>query len=243
MKLLSALPALLALVAGLVFAPVALAADPTFEPATAIATFGTSIDVTQRANLPAGVARVEAVVRTGEGTRAFLAAVPNPGTGSVTLRYSFKTPMGGLYPNTPVELGFRVTFEDGHAVDGPTSRVLYEDDRFDWKTLQGDVLRVHWYQGDAGFGQRALDIGERGVQNASTLLGVEETTPIDFYIYAGRDAFYDVIGQAIQENVGGLAISEIRTLFANIGPSCPTSSRTWCSTPRRRTPTTSRCTG
>jgi hypothetical protein len=213
------LPALIALVAGLAFAPAVLAADPTFEPATATATFGTSIDVTQRATLPAGVAREEAVVRTGAGARAFLATVPTPGTGAVTLRYSFPTPMGGLYPNTPVELGFRVTFEDGHVVDGPTATVLYQDDRFDWQTLEGDVLRVHWYEGNAAFGRRALDIGEQGVENASTLLGVQETTPIDFYIYAGRDAFYDVIGQAIQENVGGLAVSEIRTLFANIGPS------------------------
>jgi hypothetical protein len=213
------LPALVALVVGLTFVPVTLAADPTFGTATATATFGRSIDVTQPANLPAGVSRVEAIVRTGDGTRAFLATIPNPGTGAVTLRYSFETPMGGLYPNTPVELGFRVTLEGGQAIDGPTTRVLYEDDRFDWKTLEGDVLRVHWYEGDAGFGQRALDIGEEGVQNASTLLGVHETTPIDFYIYAGRDAFYDVIGQALQENVGGLAVSDIRTLFANIGPS------------------------
>ncbi|HJW22189.1 MAG TPA: peptidase MA family metallohydrolase, partial [Candidatus Limnocylindrales bacterium] len=36
---------------------------------------------------------------------------------------------------------------------------------------------------------------------------------------ASREPFYDVIGQAVQENVGGLAESSIRTLFANIAPS------------------------
>ena len=211
--------ALVALLGSLALAPAALAADPTFGTAKATGTFGQSIDVAQPATLPAGVSRVEAVVRTGTTARTFLATIPNPGTGSVTLRYTFATPLGGLYPNTPVELGFRITFDDGHTVDGPTTSVLYSDDRFQWKTLEAGILRVHWYQGDSGFGQRALDIGAKGVKNATTLLGVTETAPIDFYIYASRDSFYDVIGQAVQENVGGLAESSIRTLFANIPPS------------------------
>ena len=215
----ASLGAVVVLLVGLAFAPAALAADPTFGTAKATATFGQSIDVTQPATLPAGVSRVEAVVRTGTDPRTFLATIRNPGAGGVTLRYSFDTPLGGLYPNTPVELGFRITFDDGHVVDGPTTSVLYADDRFQWKTLQGDILRVHWYQGDSGFGQRALDIGEKGVKNATALLGVTETLPIDFYIYASRDPFYDVIGQNVQENVGGLAESSIRTLFANIPPS------------------------
>jgi Peptidase MA superfamily len=211
--------ALVAVLGSLAFAPAALAADPTFGAATATATFGQSVDVTQPATLPAGIKRVEALVRTGGDAHRFLATIPNPGTGDVTLRYSFETPLGGLYPNTPVELGFRVTFDDDRVVDGPTTTVLYADDRFQWKTLEGKILRVHWYQGDSGFGQRALDIGEKGVENATKLLGVTETAPIDFYIYASRDPFYDVIGQAVQENVGGLAQSSIRTLFANIPPS------------------------
>ena len=57
------------------------------------------------------------------------------------------------------------------------------------------------------------------MKDAAALLGVDESLPIDFFVYAGRDAFYDVIGPALQENVGGLAILEIRTLFANISPS------------------------
>ena len=113
---------------------------------------------------------------------------------SATLRYSYETPFGSLYPNTPVELGFRLTFDDGRTVDGPTTTILYEDDRFAWKTLEGSIVRVHWYEGNASFGQRALDIGERAIEDASALLGVTETEPVDFYIYADRDKFYDVIG-------------------------------------------------
>ena len=208
------------LLVSLALAPAVAAAEPTFQPATATFKFGQSIDVTQRVALPAGVKRVEALVRPGKDAQTFLSTIQAIETsGETTLRYSYPTPFGGLSPNTPVELGFRVTFEDGTIVDGPTTNIRYQDDRFTWKTAEGTIVRVHWYDGSAGFGRRALEIGERAVQDASTLLGVTETDPIDFYIYADRDKFYDVIGPGLPENVGGIAFAPIRTLFANIAPS------------------------
>ncbi|HET8785937.1 MAG TPA: peptidase MA family metallohydrolase, partial [Candidatus Limnocylindrales bacterium] len=85
--------------------------------------------------------------------------------------------------------------------------------------LSGDIVRVHWYEGDRAFGERALRIGEREVAETSKLLGVTETKPIDFFIYADQGAFYDALGPGTRENVGGQANSEIRTLFADIAPS------------------------
>ncbi|HET7180769.1 MAG TPA: peptidase MA family metallohydrolase [Candidatus Limnocylindrales bacterium] len=208
-----------AFVLALALAPTAAAADPTFQAVSTDVRYGTSVTFTQQATLPSGIARVEAVVREGTDARTFLAPVEVSGSGNVELRYVYETPEGSTYPNTKLTLGFRVTLADGRVIDGPTGSVLYEDDRFDWKTLSGSIVRVHWYEGDQAFGQRALDIGEGAVERAEQLLGVTETQPIDFFIYADRDAFYSVIGAGLQENVGGLALSQIRTLFANIGPS------------------------
>jgi hypothetical protein len=209
----------IALIAGLAAAPAALAADPTFGPATATAKFGESIQVEQQATLPEGVKRVEALVRAGPNARTFVAEIPAPGAGPTTLRYTNPTPNGALFPNTRVELGFRVTLADGRSFDGPTTTVLYEDDRFTWRSVEGEVVRVHWYEGDDAFGRRALEIGEKAIENATQLLGVVEEDPIDFYIYTQTSDFRDVIGPGLQENVGGLALAPIRTLFANIAPS------------------------
>ena len=98
------------------------------------------------------------------------------------------------------------------------SRHVYADDRFDWKTLDGDVVRVHWVEGDQAFGKRALKIGDDAVAATAKLLGVTETDPIDFFIYADQHAFYDALGPATRENVGGQAHPDIRTLFALITP-------------------------
>ena len=212
--------AIVALLATAVLSPATiLGAEPTFEPATATATFLDSITVEQQAMLPGGVRRIEALVRTGDGARTFLAEIADPGPGTHILRYRYETPSGSLYPNTLVQLGFRVTMDDGTSTDGPTASIRYEDTRFDWKTLEGDLVRIHWVQGDQAFGQRALRIGDQAVKDASGLLGVEEKEPVDFFVYGDRDAFYDVLGPALQENVGGIALADIRTMFANIAPS------------------------
>ena len=200
-------------------APTVAAADPTFGQATATETFLQSITVEQPATLPSGVHRLEAYVRESGADVTFLADVPNPGSGDHVLRYVDPTPSGGLYPNTEVQLGFRVTLDDGRVIDSPPASIRYEDTRFTWKTLEGDVVRVHWYAGDNAFGQRALRIGEKAIKDAGDLLGVTETDPIDYFVYADQTAFYDVLGPAIRENVGGIAMPEIRTLFANIAPS------------------------
>ena len=207
------------LLAAALLAPVASAAEPTFGKATASAVFGEAITVEQRATLPSGIHRIEAYVRQGLGDTTFLAEVENPGSGEHLLRYRQPTPFGGIYPNTRVQLGFRVTLDDGRVVDSPPATIRYEDTRFAWDTLEGDVVRVHWYRGDQAFGRRALGIGETAVREASQLLGVTETEPIDYFIYADPQAFRDVLGPALHENVGGIALSDIRTLFANIPPS------------------------
>jgi hypothetical protein len=193
-------------------------ATGVFGEATATATFGESIRVEQSAGLGIAPVRAEAVVRAQGSNRTFLAEILTPGLGESTLRYVYPTPSGSLYPNTRVELGFRLTFADGRIVDTPTTTIRYEDDRFEWRTLEGPLVRVHWAEGDDGFGRRALDIGERAVEEATALLGVDETQPIDFFVYTDRAAFFDVLGPAIQENVGGVALAEIRTMFANIEP-------------------------
>ena len=208
-----------AVVAALAAAPVVLGATPTFGKATATAAFLDSITVEQRATLPSDVHRIEAYVRQSGQGRTFLADVPDPGPGDHELRYVHSTPSGSLFPNSRVELGFRVTLDDGTVFDSQPARILYEDTRFAWNTLEGDLVRVHWYAGGDGFGRRALQIGDKAVKEAAELLGVTETDPIDYFIYSDTEAFYDVLGPAIRENVGGIALSEIRTLFANIPPS------------------------
>ena len=204
-------------------APVVVrAADVEFGEPTTSATFGEQIEFTQPIELAVAASRVEVRLTFADAAGPLVVELPPIGAGSQTLRYTFTFADGGhLLPNTPISASWRVYTgaDDRTGVDGPVARVTYEDDRFEWQTVSGDLVRVHWYEGDAAFGQRALDIGENAIRETAELLGVTEEDPVDFFVYAEQDTFYDALGPGTRESVGGQANAEIRTLFALITPS------------------------
>ena len=206
-------------------APMAAGATPVraaaieFGRPSIQSSFDTGVVASQPVTLDGTIDRIEVLATFADRPGPSVMEVPVPtGSGQTTLTQPLGGPDQHILPNTPVRVRWRIT-ADGTTRIGPEVRTVISDDRFDWRTLTGDVVRVHWYEGDMAFGERALRIGEREVQETAKLLGVTETEPIDFYIYADRDAFYDALGPGTRENVGGQANSEIRTLFADIAPS------------------------
>jgi hypothetical protein len=194
------------------------AADPGFGRPSAAAEFGQSVQFLQPIDDGAGIVRAELLVTYPSALGPEVIEVDPPGAGSATLRHAIEESEDHIYPNTRLTARWRLTYEDGSAALGPETSILYEDDRFDWQTAEGDLVRVHWYEGPQSFGDRALRIAEEGIAQAQDLLGVTETEPVDFFIYAGEDALYDALGPGTRENVGGQANSDIRTLFALITP-------------------------
>jgi hypothetical protein len=197
----------------------ARAAEPDFGTPTIEGSLGAGLEVTQPVTFDAIPDRVELLITYADdpGPRVIELAPP-ASTGAVELRHVVAEEDGHLAPNTPIAARVRVTV-DGVVTLGPTARTLFADERFDWQTARGDAVRVHWYEGSRAFGERALRIGEQAIAETAELLGVTEESPVDFFIYADRGAFYDALGPGARENVGGQANSDIRTMFALIGPS------------------------
>ena len=221
MRRLLAVAAAALLVALAVAAP-ANAASPTFEQPTATATYGTEIVFRQAFSSPLALARVELLLEFPESDGPFVVQVAGAtaaGDRALVHRWSIADD-GHLVPNTTITARWRLVPVDRGAAPllGPPIRILYADTRFTWRTLEGDLVRLHWYDGADSFGQRALEIGERAVREAADFLGVSESEPIDFFVYGAQDAFYDALGPGTRENVGGEAHSDIRTMFALIQP-------------------------
>ncbi|MFH0751125.1 MAG: peptidase MA family metallohydrolase [Chloroflexota bacterium] len=200
----------------------AAAASISFERPTATATFGEGIVFTQASSSLIALARVELLLDFPDSLGPHVVQVAGataPGDHTFFRDWSVAGD-GHLYPNTTVTVRWRLVPADRALgpVIGPPATVTYADTRFAWKTLQGDVVRIHWYEGSESFGRRALEIGETAVREAADFLGVTESERIDFLVYADRDAFYDAVGPGTRENVVGTPISSIRTMFALIPP-------------------------
>jgi Peptidase MA superfamily len=204
-------------------APTVVAATAvTFGSPTATSKFGAGVTLTQPVTVSRPIGRVELLLTIADAIGPTVIVVPNPpAVGSSTLTYLLDTSGAGhMVPNTPIVARWRlITAGTTSEVSlGPEVRIVYADDRFDWQTASGPLVRVHWYQGDASFGAKALKLGEDEVAATSKLLGVTETQPIDFFVYADQTAFYDALGPGTHENVAGTAFAEIRTLLGLIPP-------------------------
>ena len=207
----------LGLVVGLA-APAALAADVSFGTPSATATFGTGVTFVQPVNVSGTIARAELLITFPAALGPLVHEVPVPsGSGAVTLRYVFLQADASLFPNTKLTARWRITSVSGPAAIGPAVTVTYADTTKQWKTLEGALIRLHWYSGSAAFAQQALALGEQGVQKAADLLGVTETVPIDFFVYDDEQSFCLALLSGSTCNFAGRAIVSNRTMFGLIG--------------------------
>ncbi len=125
------------------------------------------------------------------------------------------TQVGFTPANTTIDYRFRVTTPAGVVV-GPSGALTVDDDRFEWQTLSGPTVTLHWYDGDHAFAERALAIGQDAIDQAAALLGVTDVKPVDFFIYSSEEAFRGALAPGSREHVGGQANPAIRTMVGNI---------------------------
>jgi hypothetical protein len=188
------------------------AAGALQEPVTYEVTFGTDVEPT----------RVELLTRLPDETTAFVRTTglrpDGDGRWTATLIDGSHIP-----PNSTIRYRFRATLPDGSVAESEEGTLTVADERFDWRSRSDGVVTLHWYDGDDAFAQRALGIGSRAIETAATLLGVDDMPPVDFFVYADQEAFYDALGPGTRENVGGQANADIRTMFGLITPSEVTS--------------------
>ena len=193
-----------------------------FDPPSVEVHFPESMIWTQAFSAAEPPARVELVSRLDGGDASFVRDATFESVGQVGAPVgSYRVRLvdtGTALPNEVLRYHFRLTTRSGRVIDGPEGVVQVVDDRVTWRTLKGDVVRLHWHAGDEAFARRALRIAEDAIASTAKLLGVSETEPIDFFVYGDEDLFRSAL-PGTKEFVAGRAIAEIRTLFAIIQPS------------------------
>jgi hypothetical protein len=195
----------------------AAAEGVTFGDPTATAKLGSPLEFATTFTAPVRALRVELLSHLPSDTVLTVQAAEVAEESAGTYRATVSEE-GHQLPNTTYVYRFRVTLPDFSTAVGPEGTVTVIDDRFDWKILDGELVRLHWYEGDDSFAQRAVQIGDAAIKGAEELLGVKETAKVDFFIYAGQSEFRDALGPGTRENVGGQAVAAIRTLFGLIRP-------------------------
>jgi len=103
--------------------------------------------------------------------------------------YRFDTRQNRVRPFSIVRWYFELTLSDGSKVQSDPYSMRYDDNRFQWQKLEAGPLRVMWVQGDATFGQNAMNAAQSGLRGIENILPVDLTQPVDIYIYASQSDF------------------------------------------------------
>jgi hypothetical protein len=160
--------------------------------------------------------RVELITQEGARSETFVRIATVEEAGGGRFRAVVRL-TGHVVPNTRFRYRFRIVTAHG-SVPGPEAEHRVADRRLAWDSLAGERMTIHWHRGTEGFARKALAIGEGAIDEAATLLGVDEVAPVDFFIYADGGAFREALGPGTREQVGGQANTAIRTLFGLIRP-------------------------
>jgi len=123
-----------------------------------------------------------------------------------------------LRPFSSVKWAYQFGLADGSTFQSGTYFIRYEDNRFDWQTLENSMLKVHWYNGDASFGQAALNAAQAGLGSNGALMPLDLTQPVDVFIYANSDDLRGTLVLGGEDWVAGHADPALGVVMAVIEP-------------------------
>ncbi len=123
-----------------------------------------------------------------------------------------------LIPFSTVSYWWEAIDQSGQKARSATQTLLYVDNRFPWQEFASGPVRVHWYQGDSGFGGAAANIAAEAIPGIQQQIGVEPPSPLDVYLYASSDDLRSAVELAGREWLGGQARPELGVVLVAIPP-------------------------
>lgn len=132
--------------------------------------------------------------------------------------YRLDLSQNGLRPFSTVNWTYQFTLADGNTFQSTTYFIRYEDNRFDWQTLEAGLLKVHWYNGDPNFGQAALNAGQAGLISIAAWMPLDLTQPVDVFIYANSDDLRGTLVLGGEDWVAGHADPALGVVMVVIEP-------------------------
>lgn len=123
-----------------------------------------------------------------------------------------------LVPFSTVSYWWEAIDQAGQTARSATQTLIYVDNRFSWQDFASGPVRVHWYQGDSGFGGAAANTAAAAIPGIQQQIGVDPPSPLDVYLYASVDDLRSAVELAGREWLGGQARPELGVVLVAIPP-------------------------
>jgi len=190
----------------------------TFNTLSASYQFAEQITFTANVSGPSPMTRATVFFQSGsQAPYAHPANSFTPAT-PITLTATINLTETKLIPFSTVSYWWEVVDAAGNTARSTTQTLIYVDNRFAWHELTAGPVRVHWYQGDSGFGSAAASAASEALPKIQQQIGVEPPSPLDVYVYASTDDLRSAVELAGREWLGGQARPELGVVLVAIPP-------------------------
>jgi hypothetical protein len=136
--------------------------------------------------------------------------------GLVTYRYDVVQNV--LRPFVTITFWFEVTLQNGENIRSDNYRVQYIDDRFTWQQQVDGSLQVHWYEGDAAFGDALLDVTRRSLNAVNALIPAPLDAPLNVFVYASTTDLQSALFLGGEDWQGGHANPKMGVVLLAVTP-------------------------
>jgi hypothetical protein len=196
----------------------AQAAGLTFHTLSASYQFAEQIVFTAEVSGPSPITRATVFFQSGSQPPYARPADPFMPATPITLTATIDLTETKLIPFSTVSYWWEVVDAAGNAARSETQTLIYVDNRFAWQELTAGLVRVHWYQGDSGFGSAAASAASAALPKIQQQIGVEPPSPLDVYVYASNADLRSAVELAGREWLGGQARPELGVVLVAIPP-------------------------
>jgi hypothetical protein len=124
---------------------------------------------------------------------------------------------GSQPPGSKIWWRWRLTDQQGQETVTNRKETVWLDNQHDWQTASGGNINLHWYDGQATFGDELHQSAVKSLEDLGKVTGLRTAKPIDLYIYANAADMRDAV---LYEPgwTGGLAYADHNIVIIGISP-------------------------
>lgn len=196
----------------------AQAAGITFSSLDASYTFADQMIFTAAASSDFPITQATAFFQAGSQAPYSRPADPFTPSTTVSLTATIDLKQTQLTSFSTISYWWEAVDQAGQKARSATQTVIYVDNRFAWQEFTSGPARVHWYQGDSGFGGAAATIAAEAIPGMIQQIGADPPSPLDVYVYASIDDLRSAVELAGREWLGGQARPELGVVLVAIPP-------------------------
>ncbi len=197
---------------------VAQAAGISFSSLDASYTFADQMIFTATAAGDSPIIQATVFFQSGSQPPYSRPADPFTASTAVSLTATIDLKETQLIPFSTVSYWWEVSDQSGQTARSSTQTLIYVDNRFAWQDFTSGPARVHWYEGDSGFGAAAANTAAEAIPSIQQQISVEPPSPLDVYIYASIDDLRSAVELAGRDWLGGQARPELGVVLVAIPP-------------------------